>query len=285
MTEELSKPGIVDYTKKDELPTGPPMITQPQAALIKKLRTEQGIDDPKMTLMVEEMFNVYDPADLTKTQASYLIEKLLGKDKKPTEPAQTPTKQENAQNPPHKEAKVIETTQGTGIVLAQTRQELSAPENQIRGFLRPKYTVDEAVAAFKSFEEAKTKILDPKDIIRIGEGGRPTTDPKAKVHIKRGGWRKLARFFGLNTKITARQRVDTPDGHYIYIVTAHVENPQGETVELDGAATSKDPFFTKGGSKKADEENVLMKAETVALNRAISDMLGSGEVSAEEMEE
>ena len=34
---------------------------------------------------------------------------------------------------------------------------------------------------------------------------------------------------------------------------------------------------------KADEADVMLKAMTVAINRGVSDLLGSGEVSGEEM--
>jgi len=44
------------------------------------------------------------------------------------------------------------------------------------------------------------------------------------------------------------------------------------------------PKFTKGGKVQADEANVMLKAQTVAINRGISDLLGSGDVSAEEIE-
>ena len=71
----------------------------------------------------------------------------------------------------------------------------------------------------------------------------------------------------------------------MYRVRVKISHPCGANIMMDGVATSMDPFFTKGGRKVADEENVFMKAETVALNRAISDILGSGEVSAEEVSE
>ena len=153
------------------------------------------------------------------------------------------------------------------------------------GFLSPACTIQEAVDVFKVFEQAKTQILDPKkDVIWIGKYGKPTEPGgDSHPHIKRSGWRKLARFFGLSWKIVDRQKIPTEDG-YMWVVAARVTHPMGSVVEQDGAASSNDPFFTKGGRTKANEEDVLMKAETVALNRTISDMLGSGECSAEEID-
>jgi len=153
------------------------------------------------------------------------------------------------------------------------------------GFLSPACTIQEAIDAFKVFEEAKAQILDAKkDVIWIGKDGRPTNPSDySHPHIKRSGWRKLARFFGLSWTIVQREKIILESG-YMWIATARVTHPRGSVVEQDGATSSNDPFFTKGGRKQADEEDVLMKAETVALNRAISDLLGSGECSAEEMD-
>ncbi len=74
------------------------------------------------------------------------------------------------------------------------------------------------------------------------------------------------------------------NGGYMYRTKVKIWHPAGASVVAEGIATSKDPFFTKGGRKDANEEDVIMKSETVAINRGIDDILGGGEVSAEELE-
>ena len=152
------------------------------------------------------------------------------------------------------------------------------------GLVAPVCSVEESVRIFKEFEQAKSKVLSGGDVLWIGADGRPTVDGQGTPHIKRSGWRKLARFFGLSWDIEDIEKLTMEHGGYMYKVRVKVWHPAGASVISEGVATSHDSFFTKGGRKEADEENVLMKAQTVAVNRAISDILGSGEVSGEERE-
>jgi len=152
------------------------------------------------------------------------------------------------------------------------------------GLVAPVCSVQESVRIFKEFEKAKREILTENDILWIGSDGRPTIEGEGKPHIMRSGWRKLARFFGLSWDIENIEKLTMEHGGYMYKVRVKVWHPAGASVISEGVSTSKDAFFTKGGRKEASEENVLMKAQTVAVNRAISDILGSGEVSGEEEE-
>ena len=159
---------------------------------------------------------------------------------------------------------------------------LAAPP--ISGMVAPVATIDTAIEIFKKYEEAKTRILSENDILWIGDDGKPTAKGKGKPHIKRSGWRKLARFFGLSCEIINKEKItDGKDYKWIYRVVA--THPSGAQQYAEGIASSRDKFFTKGGKTEAKEENVMLKAQTVAFNRAISDLLGGGEISAEEVEE
>ena len=135
----------------------------------------------------------------------------------------------------------------------------------------------------EAFEEAKKRILSKNDIMWIGDDGAPTIEGQGTPYIKRSGWRKLARFFGLSWSIEDVKEIKTENG-YLYQAKVKIWHPAGASVEAVGVATSEDKFFTKGGRREANKGNVLMKAITVALNRGISDILGSGEVSGEETE-
>lgn len=149
--------------------------------------------------------------------------------------------------------------------------------------LVPAGTIKDAVELFKVYEQAKKEILNDKDVLWIGANGAPAEKGKGQPHIKRSGWRKLARFFNLSVEPIKRERIGTGK-EYTWIYTVKVSHPNGAFFVGDGAASSNDKFFTKGGKVEANEEDVMMKAETVAINRTISDMLGGGECSAEEVE-
>lgn len=152
------------------------------------------------------------------------------------------------------------------------------------GLVAPVCSVEESVRIFKEFEQAKSRVLSGNDVLWIGSDGRPAIDGQGTPHIKRSGWRKLARFFGLSWDIENIEKITREHGGYMYKVRVRVWHPAGASVISEGIASSSDSFFTKGGRKEADEENIIMKAQTVAVNRAISDILGSGEVSGEERE-
>jgi len=166
----------------------------------------------------------------------------------------------------------------------QTQQTQSLQPLAQTGLVAPVCSVQESVRIFKEFEQAKRKILSGNDILWMGSDGKPAIEGQGSPHIKRSGWRKLARFFGLSWDIENIEKLSMEHGGYMYKVRVKVWHPAGASVISEGVATSRDIFFTKGGRKSADEENVLMKAQTVAVNRAISDILGSGEVSGEETE-
>ena len=157
------------------------------------------------------------------------------------------------------------------------------------GFLDAAVSIDEAVHAFELYEKAKARLLTDADILYIGPNGLPAkkTSPGATPYIKKSGWRKMARFFGLSVNVLHREKIwveDSKGPYYIWTYLVTVSHPCGASVTSEGVCTSRDKFFTKGGKVQADEANVMLKAQTVAINRGISDLLGSGDVSAEEVE-
>lgn len=189
-----------------------------------------------------------------------------------------------------KETEIYTREQETVVPRATIAEQSHQPTQAIQpitpqtGLVAPVCSVEESVRIFKEFEQAKSKILTGNDVLWIGDDGRPAIEGQGKPHIKRSGWRKLARFFGLSWDIENIKKLAMENGGYMYKVRVRVWHPAGASVISEGIATSRDSFFTKGGRKEANEENVLMKAQTVAVNRAISDILGSGEVSGEEKE-
>lgn len=241
--------------------------TVKQLALIHSIKKSTQLkDETDWRNFLKEKYGVETASALTKQQASLLIDELKKMKEKAFE--------EKVESITIKSEENIETEE---IASSAVRT----------GFIEPAVTLDKAIESFKLFEEAKSKILTENDIIWLGPDGKPTTKDKGKPHILRSGWRKLARFFGLSFSVELVKKIkerDEKGEYYIYISRAVVEHPSGARSIMDGVASSRDPFFTKGGTRAPDEENIIMKSQTVALNRAISDLLGSGEISAEEVE-
>lgn len=168
------------------------------------------------------------------------------------------------------------------------------------GIVKPVDNIDEVVEVYDQFEELKDKLLDfENDVVKIS--GNP--------HIMKSGWRKIATAFNLDVEVTGTERSEGED-IIRYKVVARATAPNGKTITSSALCASNESNFMetleKGGDWYADdddvfkidgkyrrlkdksavnEHNLMTIAETRAKNRAISDLVGGGEVSAEEMGE
>lgn len=132
----------------------------------------------------------------------------------------------------------------------------------------PPMNVDQILNHFKKIQELKQRLVDPEtDVIKIAE----------KPYILKSGWRKLAFAFNLSDEIVREEREDKKDGEVVYRIWVRVTAPNGRSVVAVGCASSKERKF----AHEAHDPYAL--AHTRAKNRAISDVLGLGEVSGEEM--
>ena len=129
--------------------------------------------------------------------------------------------------------------------------------------------VIEAITSMRAFQELKSKLLDENDVVQI----------EGRKYIKRSGWRKIALAFNISTEIVEVSR-EEKDGKYIVRVKARAIAPNGRVSEEIGVCDSSE---FESGRLKASIHNIETKATTRALNRAISNLVGGGEVSAEEI--
>src|SRR5690348_3943230 len=132
--------------------------------------------------------------------------------------------------------------------------------------VEPLVTPEAASAAIDRYEKLKTAIVRDGDMVR---------DKKGRTFLKKAFWRRVARCFGLSVELVSEQRVVEEDGTIRYSVTYRAIAPNGQSMEGDGLCDSNEFGPT--------EHNVRAKAHTRAKNRAISDLVGGGEVSAEEL--
>lgn len=152
----------------------------------------------------------------------------------------------------------------------------------------PMVDVKQAIEVFNKFTEFKQKLLSNDDYLYIGKDGKPTVKkPSASEYIKKSGWRKFSTVFNLDCQILGKSREvhEDPEGlYYVWTYVVRVTAPNGRFQDAEGAATSRDPFFTKGGKQIPEEKNIMLKAQTIGFNRAISDLIGGGAKTAEELE-
>lgn len=138
----------------------------------------------------------------------------------------------------------------------------------INGIVRPAVTAMEALAAWKEFQELKKYIIEKSDIQMI----------QGKPHIKKSGWRKFATFYNLTDEIVEEKEIPLDKGGYYWKIKVICTAPNGRKTEGVGMCASAE----KSGARQIHD--VYTTAHTRAKNRAISDMIAAGEISAEEME-
>ena len=130
--------------------------------------------------------------------------------------------------------------------------------------------VDYAVALQSRYLEICRKLLTDEDYAEI----------KGKKARKRSGWAKLRRAFNIETWIDSEERIEVGDDWgYKFVVSAKL--PIRRQEEADGLCMKSE---LEGSNIFPTEHNVRAKALTRAKNRATSDLLGAGTVSAEELE-
>ena len=110
-----------------------------------------------------------------------------------------------------------------------------------------------------------------------------------KPFRKKGYWRAVAVAFNLSveptTDATAERSVigalDDGSENYVYTVAYRATAPSGRSAIGDGTCAAAEK---QKGRMKATEHNCRSHAHTRAFNRSVSNLVGFGEVSAEEVE-
>jgi hypothetical protein len=132
---------------------------------------------------------------------------------------------------------------------------------------------DQARAAMAKYQELTGAMLRSEDWQQI-PGGR---------FVKRSGFQKIASGYGVSTEIIS-EHVDRGDDGAPIRASAVVRatHPSGRFADGSGrCAVTESRFATAKGRAKA-EHDIAATAVTRATNRAISNLVGFGQVSAEE---
>ncbi len=136
------------------------------------------------------------------------------------------------------------------------------------GLVSPLVDATAAKAAIHQYEALKAAIVRPDDVQMI----------QGRRFLKKAFWRRVATCFGLSLELVSQERGFDEQGHLFYSVMYKAIAPNGRTMDADGYCST-----AENGRDKWPEHNVRATAHTRAKNRAISDLVGGGEVSAEEM--
>ena len=158
-------------------------------------------------------------------------------------------------------------------------------------FVRPVMSKDEAVANWNSYLDLKQAIITKDDKQKIGD----------KEFLKKSYWRKIKTFFNLSVYVVRENYRELPHGDFAFEFTHRAVAPNGAYAEGTGAYCSFEKAVWKPNLntwhsydkwkkewKTADGNsyhNTRSTAETRSFNRAVSNLVGGGEVSAEEINE
>ena len=142
--------------------------------------------------------------------------------------------------------------------------------------------VDVAIEQWDAYQRLCKGLLNDNDYqeIIVKEKDENGNYVKVKRHFKKkSAWQKLSRAFNVDTSIVDREIERTKMGRVreaYYCVRASL--PNGRSVESDALCSRSEK-----GKDKVSDHTIMSTAKTRATNRAIAELIGAGEVSAEEM--
>ena len=143
--------------------------------------------------------------------------------------------------------------------------------------VRPAISPVQAKENWQLYTKLCEAILSPTDYYTMTRFLGPGKGSEKKAYKLKSAWRKLATAFNLSVEIRQEEKEVREDGSFVVKIIARVVAPNGRFVEGTGSCSSKERNFAHL------EHDVRAQAETRAKNRAIADMIGGGEVSAEEV--
>jgi len=157
--------------------------------------------------------------------------------------------------------------------------------------LMPVLDPEQAAAAYNAYLKLCQSILIPydkrivKDGVVIQESDYQRIAQKKKVDgkwitefvdfPKKSAWRKLSKFYGISTEVVEKSREDHADGSFTWNYSVRAWSGSVSTTE-EASCTSNE----KGTKSRHDTKATAL---TRAKSRAISDLIGFGQVSAEEI--
>ena len=129
-------------------------------------------------------------------------------------------------------------------------------------------------AAMTAYQQGLQQILDGSDWQDAGRGER---------FVKKSGWRKIAAWFNLSIELV-RDEVERDENGQPTRATvwARAVAPNGRFADGDGHCAVDERRFERNKGKL--ENDLRGTAATRATNRAISNLVGMGAVSAEEVD-
>ena len=121
-------------------------------------------------------------------------------------------------------------------------------------------------------------VIQESDYARIKQSKKDDSGKWVTEYVdapKKSAFRKLGKFYGISTEILEKNKETHDNASFTHHYTVKAIAPNGVYTTGEGSCTSSE----KGGKSEHDTRST---AHTRAKSRAISDLIGFGQVSAEE---
>lgn len=178
-----------------------------------------------------------------------------------------------ATSPPHADAEADAVELPPDEPATPVASTTLVPRERRSEVIRPLNT-EQLVQSFAEYQALLPQLLRESDYQEAEAGKR---------FVKKSGWRKIATAFDLDVRIISEQVERDENGHILRSkTTARATSPSGRVMDGDGYCTINE-FTGRRANNPKLENDLRGTAATRAKNRAISDLVGMGEVSAEEV--
>jgi len=158
---------------------------------------------------------------------------------------------------------------GSGIMAVKKKKENEIVVVEDNSAAISTVNVDQALQEWNAYQKITELMLDETDYQQI----------QGRAFKKKSAWRKYARAFNITTEIIDKDIVKTDKGQVkeaSFIVRATL--PTGRYADGWGNCSRQE------GNKAHPNHDIPATAMTRATNRAIADLIGAGEVTAEEIQ-
>lgn len=167
-----------------------------------------------------------------------------------------------------------------------TTRSIEKPMTENLDIVMPSVTPEQAKIAWKKYQDLKASIVTNDDVQLI----------QGKKFLRKSYWRKVATFFNLTVEVID-EKSEQIGKTYVWHFTARATAPNGRSAIGTGSCDAYEKAKMRDGkyvawdyrsSKWVDAapnslHNIRSTAETRAVNRAISNLVGGGEVSSDEI--
>jgi hypothetical protein len=139
---------------------------------------------------------------------------------------------------------------------------------------------ERVVEGMRQYQRLLRDLFEPSDWQTEDKNGNPLERP----FLKKSGWRKIARAFNLSFERVDSRVEREEDGTAVRAeVWIRAVAPNGQFGDGDGYCSADEVRFKSRRRRQKLENDLRSTATTRAKNRATADLVGMGEVSAEEI--